>query len=167
MKKTLIYSAVFIFIFSLGCKKKETKDPNLYQVNTVDLYHSSADKTKRKTLDIYISVMYSNLFQLAMSPAEVAKASDALYSIGDKRLGMEVLVSNFLNDVSPQVQIPTNTEMRADIDKFIEEAYIRFLIRRPTEAEKTYFRNFITANPNLEAQMVYMAFATCNEYQFY
>ena len=72
-----------------------------------------------------------------------------------------------MNSTSPIPQIPTNGDMRADINKFIKNTYERFLIRRPTEGEKQYFRNEITNDPLRTAEIVYFSFALSNEYLFY
>ena len=50
---------------------------------------------------------------------------------------------------------------------FVFETYKRFLIREPTEAEVTYFRNYITSDPNVSPELVYFSFALSNEYLFY
>jgi len=57
--------------------------------------------------------------------------------------------------------------MRANPDVFTEQTYERFFVRKPSEAEKTWFRNFIEANPQLSAEMIYFAFALSNEYLYY
>ena len=162
VKYTLL-AVVMAFSFS-ACKKKK-KDNNEYGVNTVTLYPSSADKNKLKSDEQYVSILYANLFQKALSASDVLVVSNCIKSIGDKQLAREVLISNFLNE--PDVILPTDNEMMADPEKFVVEAYERFLVRKPTEAEKTYFVNYIQANPDVEAEMVYFAFAMSNEYLYY
>ena len=86
-------------------------------------------------------------------------------SIGDKELGREVLISNFMN--KPNVQLPSDSLMRADPDQFIKDTYERFFVRIPTEGELTWYRNFIETNPQLSSELVYFAFALSNEYLYY
>ena len=86
-------------------------------------------------------------------------------SIGDKELAREVIISNFMND--SDVILPTVDEMNTDIDAFITETYVRFLVRYPTEAEKEYVRNFIITNPYVTPEIVYFSFALSNEYMYY
>jgi hypothetical protein len=57
--------------------------------------------------------------------------------------------------------------MNADIDTFIDDTYVRFYVRFPTEAEKTYVRNFIQSNPYMTPELVYFSFALSDEYMFY
>jgi hypothetical protein len=111
--------------------------------------------------------LYTNLFQQALSAGEIYKAGQCITSIGDKELAREVIISNFMNFTSPLPLIPTNTDMRSDIDRFVQETYERFLIRRPTEGEKQYFRNEIISDPSRSPEIVYFSFALSNEYLFY
>ncbi len=169
MKKK--YNAIFYFLtplvvlFFTACKKKESKDPNTYLVNEVELYPSAANKTKVKTNEQFISILYVNLFQKSLSANQLADLSQCMQSIGDQLVAKEVIISNLMN--KPGVIIPADTAMRADLDKFIVDTYKRFLIREPSEAEKTYFRNTITADPNITPELVYFSFAISDEYMFY
>ena len=86
-------------------------------------------------------------------------------SIGDKALVNEVIISNYMND--PDVILPKNSIMRADIDAFVIETYKRFYVRPPSEVEKTFFINYIEANPNVTVEMIYTSFAASDEYLFY
>ena len=71
---------------------------------------------------------------------------------------------------SSSVILPARQRMIDSTEKFVVETYIRFFIRRPTEAEKTWFVNFINANksnPKFRPEMIYTAFAASDEYMFY
>jgi len=65
------------------------------------------------------------------------------------------------------VMIPSDSLMHADVDAFIIATYNRFLVRNPTEAEKTWFRNMIAADPNVTTELIYFSFALSEEYLFY
>ena len=67
----------------------------------------------------------------------------------------------------PGVIMPSDAQMRADIRTFMIETYQRFLVRNPTEAEIAYFKNYITANPNVTPELVYFSFSLANEYLYY
>jgi len=157
----ILLVTIFVLIVP-SCKKQE---PLLYQINTVEIQSAGVIKTKFKSSEQWVSILYANLFQRAMSGNNIFKASSALFSIGDKELAREVLISNFMNQ--SDVLTPSDTEMRVDIDKFIEETYARFLVRRPSEAEKLWFKNYIESDPNVSAELVYFSFALSNEYLFY
>ena len=70
------------------------------------------------------------------------------------------------SDLRPAI-IPSDSTMRADIDAFVKDTYRRFLVRDPSEAEKTWFHNYIEADPNVTPEIVYFSFAMSNEYLFY
>ncbi len=101
--------------------------------------------------------------------SQLRTVNEALWDIedriGDKELAREVLISNFMN--KPGVILPSDTAMRADLDAFITDTYRRFLVRDPSEAERTWFRNMIAADPNITSELVYYAFALSNEHLYY
>jgi len=158
MKKVLIISVLFLITYS--CKK----DP-VYDINEIQSQSYNANKNKLKTTGQYISILYANLFQEALSANELVEITRCIESVGDKELVHEVILSNFMNKEG--VLIPSDSLMRADLNLFIEETYKRFYVRDITEAEREYFINFFEAHPNVSAEMVYTAFSLSNEYQFY
>jgi hypothetical protein len=145
-----------------GCKKDQDL---LYELNPVSLYNGSADKDKLKTNEQYVSILFTNLFQTGISSEAVFELNQCLMSIGDQELGREVLISNFFNQAG--VQMPTVEEMNADIEVFIVDTYKRFFVRIPSEAEKTWVKNFIQSNPYMTPELVYFSFALSNEYLYY
>ena len=165
LKQLSLYSFLVLFTFS-NCKK-DTIDDKVFQVDSVNLYSSASAKLKEKTESQWIAVLYTNVFQQALSAGDIYRAGQCITSIGDKELAREVIISNFMNSTSPTPVIPTDASMRSDIDQFVQDCYERFLIRRPTEGEKQFFRNEITNDPTRSAEIVYYSFALSNEYLFY
>ena len=159
MKYLAITLIACSIVFS-GCKKDK-----LYEVNEETILPPNANKTKLKSDQQYIAILYANLFQTALSSDDLFEASQCVQSIGDKDLVHEVLISNYMNQ--SDVILPTNEEMRADVDVFLTETYNRFLVRNPTEAERQYFKNYINTHPNVRPELVYFSFALSNEYQYY
>lgn len=145
-----------------ACKKEP--DPE-FHLNGVELLPPSAGKDKQKTNEQYVAILHANLFQTAMSANDIFEINNCIESIGDKELAREVVISNFMNDEG--VQLPSIEDMEEDIDAFIIDTYARFFIRIPTEAEKTYVRNFIEGNPYMTPELVYFSFALSDEYMFY
>ncbi|HRH70298.1 MAG TPA: hypothetical protein PLB89_12395 [Flavobacteriales bacterium] len=144
-----------------GCKK----DAFIYDVDPVDLGRSDGDKDREKTNQEYAAILHANLFQTALSANDLYEIDQCIQSIGDKQLAREVIISNFMN--KPGVMIPSDSLMHADVDAFIIDTYNRFLVRNPTEAEKTWFRNTIAADPNVTTELIYFSFALSEEYLFY
>jgi len=158
--KILLLSFGILFLFS--CKKE--KD-NIYQVNEIGLLPSTAGKTKLKSNEQYVAILYANMFQKALSANQLFDIAQCMESIGDQELAREVLISNFMNKTG--VIIPTDSVMRTNIPQFVSDTYKRFFIRYPTEAEKTYLTNYITADPNVIPELVYFSFALSDEYMYY
>ncbi len=154
-------SAVFVLLFSCisilfnGCEKE-----TIYDVNEETILPPNANKTKLKSDQQYIAILYANMFQTALSSNDLFEASECVQSIGDKDLVHEILISNYMNQAG--VILPTDEEMRADIDVFLNETYNRFLVRNPSEAELQYFKNYINTNPNVTPELVYFSFALSN-----
>lgn len=151
-------------LFSVSsCKKPKTQYE--YGVNNENILPTNINKTRLKTTDQYISILYANLFQKALSSNNIFAISQAFDSVGDQILARQLLIANLMK--KPGVIIPTVNEMNADIDKFLNDTYVRFYVRKPSEAEKEFLKQSIIADPNLTPELVYMSFALSNEYMYY
>ena len=158
----LLGAAMLVVLSTPSCKK----DENNYGLNNQHILPANAEKTKLKTSEQFVSILYANLFQTALSSADLYEVSQCIQSVGDKELVHEVIISNYMND--GDVELPNDSEMRADVEQFVIETYHRFLVREPSEEpELQYFKNYINSNPNVNPEMVYFAFALSNEYQYY
>jgi hypothetical protein len=159
-RKYILFILIFSFCFS-ACKEEDL----VYDINQLQSRSYNANKNKLKSISQYISIVYANLFQQALSSNELVEITRCIESIGDKEVAHEIILSNFMN--SQDVILPSDSLMRADLDIFLEDTYKRFYVRDITEAEREFFLNFLNSNPNVSAEMVYMSFALSNEYQFY
>lgn len=159
--RTGLFVALAVLVLA-GCKKD---DANTYGVNNENLLPPGAGKDKIKSNEQYVAILHANLFQTAMSANQLYQVTQCIESIGDKELAREVIISNFMN--KPGVQLPADSTMRNNPEAFVIETYNRFLVRNPTEAEKTWFINYIEANPNVTPELVYFSFSLSNEYMFY
>ena len=159
MKKILFLLLCFSLLFS-SCRKDD-----VYELNEINATSYNANKNKLKSTNQFISIVYANLFQEALSANELVEISRCIQSIGDKQVAHEIILSNFMNKGG--VIIPSDSLMRDDLDLFIEETYKRFFVRDITEAEREFFLSFFESHPNVSAEMVYMAFSLSNEYQYY
>lgn len=140
-------------------------DYYIYGLQDAEIQSEQADKRNLKTRSQYIAVLYSNLFQKGINPAELQEIERAISSIGDETLAKRMVISTLLR--KPDARVPTLVEMREDVETFVRETYIRFLVRNPTQAELIFMRNFIQSRPELEPHIIYTTFALSNEYQFY
>ncbi len=156
-----LLGVIIVLIAMVGCKE----ETYVYDVNEVVVNPNNSEKDKEKSVPQFISILYTNIYQKALSPDDLVDISELIASIGDKQIAYETVLAKMITD--PDVEIPTNGEMRADIEKFVIETYKRFYVRLPTEAEKTYFTNYIESNPDVTPVLVYFSFATANEYNYY
>lgn len=159
--------AVAIVISPISCEKETSK--TVYELEDISALPASAGKIKLKTEEQYVAVLYANFFQEAISVTRLKQATDAIYSVGDKQLAYELVVSNFMND--DKIKLPSDSILRfgtsEEIDMFLNETYKRFYVRPISEAEKLWFKNYIKNNPDVTVELIYNAFALSNEYQFY
>ncbi|MFM1762452.1 MAG: hypothetical protein RLZZ512_242 [Bacteroidota bacterium] len=156
-------SLILWTIFTIcGC----TKERNIgFGVDVAQVVEDKSRKTKKKNDAEFVSILYTNLYQTAISPNQLYKTQNVVYSIGDQDVANEMLLSNYFN--TSGLTIPTNIEMRNDIESFIVNTFKRFYLRYPSEGEKTFFIQYIKSNPNVTVEMVYTAFACSEEYQYY
>ena len=160
MRELFIILIAILFSFS-SCKKEEP----IYDLNQIQSASYNANKNKLKSPSQYISILYANLFQKALSANELVEITRCIESIGDKEVAHEIILSNFMNKTD--VTLPADSLMRSDLDTFLEETYKRFYVRDITEAEREFFLKFFESHPDVSVEMIYTAFAISNEYQFY
>lgn len=153
----------FSCLIGSGCKPEP--DHYIYGLKEATIETTQADKRQLKSMNQYIAVLYSNLFQEGIDPSQLQEVQRAIASLGDKTLAKRMVISTFLR--KPDSHVPSMLEMRQDIELFIQETYVRFLVREPTQAELIFMRNFIQSRPELEPHIIYTTFALSNEYQYY
>jgi hypothetical protein len=156
---------ITILVLVVGFTACKVEDYYVYGIEDLGITPVNSEKNKAKTHAQYISILYTNMFQKAIGPNQMLQALKAIESIGDKRVGYDILVSKYMND--PDLKLPTAESMREDPEAFVRETYTRFLVRQPTEAELQWMINYIESRPALTPELVYFAFATSNEHYHY
>lgn len=145
-----------------ACKKENVF---VYEVNDVSVEQPGAHKPNVKTDNEFISIAYSDLFASTIPQSELDNLSLSYKAFGDKRVIIDMIIRNFLNDTN--AQIPTDSQMRSDVAVFATECFRKFLVRDPNEFEKWFVTDKITKNQSINPELVYYAFMTCNEYRYY
>lgn len=155
--------------FSFSCKKKIEEqivyDNIIYGVDDVEVYSSNAQKTSQKSAELLVSIMYADIFNQGINTNTLLEISEIYLALGDKTMFNELIFSHFFKD--PTAVVPTDVQMRADIETFIEESYIRFFQRNPSEYEKHFLKDLITNDNDITVENVYTSFVLSNEYYFY
>lgn len=152
-----------------SCKKQVEEtiiySNTIYEVNDVSIYSTNAEKTKQKSPELLLSIMYSDIFNQAIPSRTLLEISELSLSNGDKTMFTEMIFSQFLTN--PSANVPTDAQMRADVDAFILDSYIRFYQRKPNEYEQRFLKDLITNNPLITVENVFTSFVLSNEYYFY
>lgn len=158
----LLTGILSILLLASSCQKD---DPVVYEVNPQDILSPTAGKIKEKSPEQFVAVLHANLFGTPISVSDQVEVERLLRSTGDKRLTWELIVSSYMND--PNVQLPDNLILQQDLDGFVVETYNRFYFRPPSQIELEWWRDYLTNNPDISTELVYLAFATSDEYFFY
>lgn len=172
MKNSLLYFFLLlssVFLFS-NCKKEvitqnEINNDYIYDVENEVIYQSNVEKTRQKTPELYISILYSNLFQTSIPANDLSELAGIRAATGDKQLADELFLNAFVNGGNSI--IPTNTAMRDDVETFIADTYLRFFLRIPTAYEVFELKKEIEADAQMTPELIYQGFALSNEYKFY
>ena len=99
------------------------------------VYDSNLEKDRLKTPLQFISSVFSNLYFSSIPSSVLDNLVVYRLSVGDKSLVNELIINAMLQDPVVLANIPTDEEMRLDIDDFIFTTYLRFYLRYPTEYE--------------------------------
>lgn len=163
MKHTPLFCALgLILMVGQGCSPEPEAT---YGLLPLTIGEASANKDRVKSIDQWITILHADLFGESLGSAELFEIKQAFFSVGDQDLAREVLISNFMED--PDVLLPAADVIAADPDAFITDTYVRFLVRYPTEAERTWMKNTISSTPTLTPELIYTAFALSEEYLHY
>jgi hypothetical protein len=159
---TKIAQAFGLVLILLSCTKEEV---NQYKVDTVTLYNSASEKKNLKTDAQFLSILYTDLFGISITAQEMTILVNSYNSLGDKSLVIDMLTKSML--VSPEANIPTETEMRSNAESFINDAFKRFYVREASPQEVWFFTNLIGNDADLMPVDIYYSMFTANEYRYY
>jgi hypothetical protein len=157
----LIAVLLGVGLFS-GCQKE--KDI-IYDVNDVNVDKPDANKDYVKSLTEFISIAFTDLFGQNITQAQLQTLAVPYSGFGDLKLIEDMIIKNFLNN--PAANVPTDSEMRENVDQFLLDTYQKFFNRYPNEFELWHMRNLINENEDITPELIYYAIMTSNEYRYY
>jgi len=163
MKNLTIIIGIMVALFLLMQCKEEAD--TIFEVEDVAVQQEGIEKPNIKTDIEFISIAYSDLFGNTISNEELVNLSLAYSSFGDSKLIEDLIIKNFLND--PDAVIPSNTQMRSDIQEFVSNTYNKFYNRDPNEFELWFLVQDIQSDVELTPELIYYAIMTSNEYRNY
>ena len=91
-----IFNKIIVFFFLISIFSSCQKDDIVYDINQLQSSSYNANKNKLKSVSQYISIVYANLFQKALSSNELVEITRCIESIGDKQVAHEIVLSNFM-----------------------------------------------------------------------
>lgn len=162
MKHLPLFALLLAALLAGGCKKELIYT---YEVNDVEVTQPGAIKPNAKSDLEVLSIAYSDLFGTTIPADELEALALSYQSFGDKRMVMDMIILNFLND--PNVIVPTDATMRGDVEGFVDDCYAKFFVRQPTAFERWFVSDLIRKDSGLTPDLVYYAFMTSTEYRFY
>lgn len=162
MKKIILALIVISLAFVTSCKKEKTY---IYEVNDVSVNQEGASKPSIKTTTEFISIAYADIFGSTIPTNDLSNLSVLYSAFGDKKIMENMIIKNFLN--KPGTQIPTKTQMSADVPTFIKNTYSKFLNRTPNEFELWSTTNIIKADTSITPELIFYGMMTSNEYRHY
>jgi len=136
----------------------------IYDVGTLNP-NADGEKTELKDDLQFMSIAYRDLFEEEVPPGVLEFMRTAYISLGDKELVVDRVVQAMLS--SPDVELPSQTDMLGAKEQFIQSTYRKFLLRDPSSFEEAYWVSQLTENPNLLVKDVYYIFMTSQEYKYY
>jgi hypothetical protein len=165
MKRTNLFYRILplILVLALSSCKKDTDF--IYGVEDVNIQKPDANKPNVKSTFTFISIAYSDLLGANISQTQLVELQTAYAGFGDQRMIEQMIIKNFLNDGG--VDIPSQTEMNANVEQFIKDSYVKFFNRLPNEFELWHIENEIAGDNTITPELVYFAMMTSNEYRYY
>ncbi len=162
MMKNFVFILLALLFAVSSCKKEGRV---IYEVQQQELYQNASEKKNLKTTAQFIAIAYSDLFNASITNTELNKLDIAYQAFGDKHVLEDMIIKNFLARGSST--IPTDIVMRADVNVFVEEAYLRFFNRKPNEFESWKMKDLVEKNSDITPQMVFYSLMTSDEYRYY
>lgn len=163
---TIKYKAILLIValglFTFSCKKEKSY---VYEVDNVNVTADGSSKPNFKTTTEFISIAYSDLFGTTISNSELVKLSTSYMAFGDKKLIEELIIKNLLN--KPGVNLPSKSQMNANVGLFVNDTYKKLFNREPNEFEAWGIKNMIVSDTSITPELVFYAMMTSNEYRYY
>jgi hypothetical protein len=161
--KFIALSLIGLLIFTTPACKKE--NIFIYDIEDVKVSRSNSTKENLKNEIEFISIAYADVFGTSPNQSSLNALSVIYLSFGDKKLIEDLIIKNMLNNAG--AQIPSDTEMRADIEVFIRNAYLKLYNRQPDEFELWKLNELISSDQSLTAKLIYYSMMTSDEYRYY
>lgn len=158
------FIAVFITLVLLtagSCTERSAT----FELDPIEIGVGDDAKTRAKRERQFIQTLYNHIYQAPLPPSKAVALDELLRSIGDRQLAIEVVVAKMVDD--PTADLPSLTDMRDDPETFTSNLYRRLYVRDATQAELSWWVNYLETHPDVDVAQVVFSFVTANEYRYY
>jgi len=152
---------LFGFLALPACTERSTS----FELDPVEIGVGDDAKTRAKRQRQFVQTLYNHIYQAPLPPSDAVALDELLRSIGDRQLAIEVVVAKMVDD--PDADLPSLSDMRNDPETFIAGLYRRLYVRDATQAEKSWWVNYLETHPDVDVAQVVFSFVTANEYRYY
>ncbi len=142
-----------------------TEQSTVYEVETVAIGVTDEVKTKAKRERQFIQTLYNHIYQAPLPPGEAVALDEVVRSIGDRQVAIELIVAKMIDD--PRAVLPPRATLRDNPESFVAALYRRFYVRDATQAELSWWVNYLETHPDVDVAQVIYAFVTADEYRYY
>jgi len=157
------WSSGILFLL-LSCAVACTKPEPIYEVEPVTVNVQGGTKRALKSDRQFVSSAFADVLKKQMTSDELDEAMVCYNAMSDKELMRDMIIRDMLKRSS---RIPSSSEMRADTEKFVQDTYVRFYKRDPSDLERWTVKQQIDQDTSLLPVMVYYAFMSGEEYRYY
>jgi len=152
---------VLIALGAFACTEQSTT----YELEPIEVGVNDEAKTRAKRQRQLIQTLYNQIYQAPLPPAEAVAIDELLRSFGDSQVAIETVVAKMVSD--PAAQLPSEQELRDDPETFVAGLYRRLYVRDASQAELSWWVNYLETHPEVDVAQVVFAFVTATEYRYY
>ena len=156
-------SFLFSILILVSCHKEKNI---IYELDDITIEENYANKDHLKTTTEFISIAYSDIFGTVVSITKLSDLTQTYNAFGDKKLIEEMVIKNFLNEPSIQIQQIDRSSL-STINTFVNETYKKLFNRNADEFELWFVSDMIQQDSNLTSEIIYFSLMTSNEYRYY
>lgn len=157
-----VYTFLLALALAGGCKKETTY---VYDVDKLEVRKPAGAKDNVKSQAEFIAIAYTDITGQTVSSSIMEQLLAPYQAFSDQKLLEQMIVKSFVN-ISDN-RIPTDTEMRTDVEAFVTATYERLYNRAPDEFELYAVTKMIKEDAAFTAREVYFAMMTADEYRYY
>ena len=141
-----------------------TKPEPIYEVNPVVVNIQGGTKRALKSDRQFVSGAFADLLKKQMTSSELDETMICYDAMTDKELMRDMVIRDLLKR---STHVPDAATMRADVSKFVRDAYTCFYKREPSDLERWTIEQQIIQDTTIVPAMVYYAFLSAEEYRYF